>query len=218
MNVGVVLSYLSATPALPLQDEMLASVDSSVGFHWLTVSVWVWRHPGFGWLLATGYSSLIPEMLALGAWLSWHGQIQRIQEFFWIVCLTSLFTCMLSAVVPAAGAFAYYGMPERSGWMHDLELLRGGSNLHFALADLTGIVTFPSFHTVVALLVIHAVRGTGAVGLLFMVWNGIMLFSIPPFGGHYLADMIGGGVVLAVSIGIFRCAVRVNRRRDILVV
>jgi hypothetical protein len=215
---GNILSYLSATVALPLQDELLASVDNALGFQWLALFKWVWHQPGVGCLLATCYHSLMLEIIALGVWLSWQRHEQRIREFFWVVYLASLLTGIIATTLPAAGAFLHYGVPDRADWLHDLDALRDGSNLHFVLPDMVGIDTFPSFHTTLALLVIYIARGTGAIGRLFMAWNAMMLFSIPPFGGHYLVDMIGGGVVLAVSIGIFRCAVRVNRRRDISVV
>jgi membrane-associated phospholipid phosphatase len=61
-------------------------------------------------------------------------------------------------------------------------------------------VAFPSFHTAFAIICVYTVRhslpalfGVGAL-------NVLMLLSIPTFGGHYLTDMIGGGVVAFASI------------------
>jgi hypothetical protein len=201
---GNILTYLSATPALPLQDDLLASGDAALGFQWLVMYNWIRQHPGVGHILSICYASLFLELLVLGVWLSWRRYEQRIGEFFWIACLAILQTSILSALLPATSAFVHFGLPERATWLHDLEALRGGSNLHFALADLDGIVSFPSFHTVLAILVIYIARGTGMVGSAFIVWNAIMLFSIPSFGGHYLIDMVGGAVVLAISIRLVR--------------
>ena len=214
-NSGAILSYLSATTPIALQDDLLASADRALGFRWPVLFQWVGQHPVVGGLLSTCYHSLTLEMLVLTVCLACSRHEQRIREL-WTVYVSILLTCILSAVVPAAGAFAYYGLPDRADWLCDLKVLRGGSNLHFTLTAMVGIVTFPSFHTVLAMLVIYIVRGTGVVGHLFMAWNVIMLISIPPFGGHYLADMIGGGTVLAVSIGMFRCAAGANRCRQIL--
>jgi membrane-associated phospholipid phosphatase len=136
-----------------------------------------------------------------------------VQEFFWIACLAILLTSILSAVVPAMGAFSEYGLPGQANWLHDLDTLRRGSNLYFVLPDMVGIVSFPSFHTVLAVLAIYITRGTGAVGSLFTIWNVIMLFSIAPIGGHYFVDMIGGGVVLAVSVGLVRSSARLRQKR-----
>jgi hypothetical protein len=200
-----ILSYLMATLALPLQDEPLASIDNTLGFPWLTIFQWVSRYPLLHHLLSTCYQSLTPETIVLGIWLAWERQDQRVHDFFWAAYLAGLMTSVLSALVPAAGAFVQYGEPDRAVWLDDLTTLRTGLNLHFALADMTGIVTFPSYHTVLAMLVIYIARGSGVVGRLLVVWNVIMLFSIPSIGGHYFVDMIGGGIVLAISIGLARC-------------
>jgi hypothetical protein len=201
---GNILSYLSATVALPLQDELLATADKALGFQWLVLFQWTWQYLVVGRLLSSCYHSLMPEMIVLGVWLSWGRREQRIREFFWVVYLASLLTGILAMTLPAAGAFFHYGLPDRADWLHDLDTLRGGTNLHFVLPDMVGIDTFPSFHTVLALLVIYVARGASVIGRLFVAWNVLMLFSIPPFGGHYLVDMIGGGVVLGICIGLVR--------------
>jgi hypothetical protein len=200
-----ILSYLLATLALSLRDEPLASADNALGFQWVIIFQWVSHHPLIHYLLSASYQSLTPETIVLAIWLSWERRDQQVQDFFWIAYLAGLQTSILSALVPAAGAFVQYGEPDRAVWLHDLTTLRSGSNLHFVLAEMTGIVTFPSFHTVLAMLAIYIARGSGAVGCLFVVWNVIMLLAIPSIGGHYFVDMIGGGIVLATSIGLVRC-------------
>lgn len=213
VHLGNVLTYLCATLNLPLQDELLVGIDRSLGFKWLVLFTWVWQHPYVAAILSVCYRSLLPELLILTVWLSSRRNVQRIGEFFWVACLAILLTSTLFAAVPARGAFAYYGVSERLTWMHDLNALRDGSSLSFSLEGMTGIVTFPSFHTVLALLVVYIVRGTGVVGRLFVAWNVLMLFSIPPIGSHYLIDMIGGAVVLAAAIASVRFAGRVQLRR-----
>ncbi len=143
-------------------------------------------------------------MIVLGIWLCMGRRQQRIHELFWIVYLAMLQTSIISATLPAAGAVVHYGFPDRADWLHDLEALRSGSSLHFMLPNMVGVEQFPSFHTVLAALVIYVARGTGVIGGLFIIWNLIMLVSIPTMGGHYLTDMIGGFVVVGVSIGLVR--------------
>ncbi len=192
---------------------MLANIDDALGFRWAVMFQWVSLHPFAGHILSTCYHSLSPELLVLGVWLSWGRQEQRIRDCFWIACSASLLTCIIFAAVPAAGAFVHYGLPGQANWLQNLDTLRNGANLQFAAADMVGIVTFPSFHTVLAMLVIYTTRGTGLVGRMFAVWNVILLFAIPPFGGHYLVDMIGGAAVLAISICLVRSSARLQRRR-----
>ena len=69
-----------------------------------------------------------------------------------------------------------------------------------ALSSLTGVVSFPSFHTTMALAYAYGFRRAGAIGWIVGALNFVMLFSIPFFGGHYLVDMIAG-VLMAILIG-----------------
>jgi hypothetical protein len=50
-----------------------------------------------------------------------------------------------------------------------------------------GIVTMPSYHTVMAVLLAYAFPGTGLIGYGIAALNVVMLLSISPIGGHYLA-------------------------------
>jgi len=195
-----ILTYLSATPALPLQDDFLADADGFLGFRWLSYYHYVEAHPFIGRSLTTCYQSLIPETVVSGIFLSFARFDHRIRDFFWIALTSLLLTSALSALVPAVGAFSLYGFPERADWLRDLDVLRRGVGLHFAFPAMVGLVTFPSFHAVLALLVIYVMRGTGFIFYLFAAWNLIMLVSIPPIGGHYLVDIVGGAAVLGIAI------------------
>jgi len=67
-----------------------------------------------------------------------------------------------------------------------------------------GIVTMPSYHTVMAVLFTYAFRGTGLIGYAIAALNMIMLLSIPPIGGHYLVDMLAGGTLALAAIAVQR--------------
>jgi hypothetical protein len=199
-SVGNILTYLAATPALPLRDELFARLDRATGFQWKAVFDLIESHALVGRLLSISYGSLIPEILVLAAFLSFAGLEKRIRDFYWIVYIALVLTSVLSSLLPAAGAFPHYGMLDRASWMHDFEALRSRSNLHFSLPDMTGIVTFPSFHAVLPLLVIYVTRGTGAAGYGFAAWNLIMLLSITAIGGHYFVDIAGGAAVFGIAL------------------
>ena len=61
MRTGVVLSYLAASCALPLQDEMMERLDRVVGFDWLAWHDAVLSQPTLSWLLSIAYYSLQPQ-------------------------------------------------------------------------------------------------------------------------------------------------------------
>jgi len=213
-NSANLLTYLAATPALPLRDEFFAGLDIDLGFQWMALFNLVQAHPGINRLLSICYDSLIPEILVLSIFLSFARLDRRLREFFWIAYIAILLTSVISSLAPSVSAFPGHGLAGKAGWLHDLGLLRGGADLRFALPDMVGLVTFPSFHAVLALLVIYITRRTGLAGHLFAFWNVIMLVSIVPLGGHYLVDIIGGAGVLAIAIMAHRWAVRLHGRFD----
>ena len=67
-----------------------------------------------------------------------------------------------------------------------------------------GIVTMPSYHTVMAVLFTYAFRRTGLIGYGIATLNLVMLLSIPPIGGHYLVDMLAGGALALGAIAVQR--------------
>lgn len=207
-TVGNILTYLAATPGLPLQDKTLADLDTWLGFDWLGFYRFIQESPALHLVLTISYASLIPETFILAVFLSFAGLGQRLREFCGAIVICLLLTSALSALMPSAGAFEAYGLGDQADWSHDFNVLRDRSDLHFVLPDMVGVVGFPSFHTVVPLLIVHASRGTGLAGWLFLAWNLVMLVSILPLGGHYLADMAGGAVVAAVALPIRRVASR----------
>ena len=67
-----------------------------------------------------------------------------------------------------------------------------------------GIITMPSYHTVLAVLFTYAFRRTGLVGYGIATLNLVMLLSIPPIGGHYLVDVLAGGALALGAIAVQR--------------
>jgi hypothetical protein len=147
-----------------------------------------------------------------GIFLSFARFDHRIRAFFSIALIALVLTSALSVLAPAVGAFSRYGFQDRADWLHDLDVLRGGVNLHFDFPAMVGVVTFPSFHAVLALLIIYGMRGTGFIFYPVATWNLMMLVSIPPIGGHYLVDIAGGAVVLLIAILVQRSVVRMFAR------
>jgi hypothetical protein len=58
MIAGVVLSYLAASCARPLQDEMLQRWDRLAGFDWFAWNHAIVVRPALYWLMLSAYSSM----------------------------------------------------------------------------------------------------------------------------------------------------------------
>jgi hypothetical protein len=197
-TAGCVLTYLCATCALPLQDEALAEIDQTMGFDWLR-----WRHVVVGWpalycVLVVAYGSLFWQILFSVLYLPINGHAQRGRELFILAALTIVPTAAISALLPALGPFT-----EAHYVAHVLSL-RAAGPWEFDLSRMDGIITMPSYHTIQAVLLTYAYRGTGMVGWSIAGLNGVMLLSISPIGGHYLIDMIVGGAIAVLFVVGFR--------------
>jgi membrane-associated phospholipid phosphatase len=84
----------------------------------------------------------------------------------------------------------------------DHALLRGGSLIDFDRHRWLGLITFPSYH---ALLAVAFAWGWWSVP--FLRWPGVvlnagMLISTPLHGSHHLVDTIAGTALAVASIAI----------------
>ena len=189
-----VLTYLSASFARPLQDAGLAAADSALGFDW-----WAWyrivlSHPSLNHLLTAAYNSLLAQIVLSIIYLPAIGRAHRNTELLLLAALTLLPACAISALWPAIGTL------PNAVHVPDFLALRAPGPWSFDLSAMQGIITMPSYHTVLAVLFVHAYRGTGRFGWCIAALNLLMLPSIPPMGAHYLVDLLAGAAIGLVAI------------------
>jgi membrane-associated phospholipid phosphatase len=134
--------------------------------------------------------------------LSILGRAERLAELCsaYGFCLAVATIC--SVLLPASGAFEYLGLepvfgadlPPGSGVYHleALHALRSTTHLAINPFGLHGLVTFPSFHTGMALMTAAAWRDDRFLKWPMFLWNGLVIVSTVPVGGHYVVDLIAG--------------------------
>jgi len=84
--------------------------------------------------------------------------------------------------------------------MNDFFAIREGSLQQLKLLGANGLVSFPSFHTILALLLIYVTREIRLLSIFVTIW-GLGVVATTPFdGAHYISDVIGGFVVLMATI------------------
>jgi len=208
-----VLSYLCCTVAQPLVDERLLRLDRALGFDWLFWFHLIVAHPVVETVLRLAYDSLVYQGLYAAILFGLLGRRDRLRELFWVIFISGILTSAGSAFFPALGAYDAFGLRSLSDYIPDMERLRAGADLHFELGKLTGIVTFPSFHTTMALVYCYGFRRTEAIGRVIFALNMAMLPAIPFYGGHYFVDMVGGAAVAVLSIMAVRSLSALGHRR-----
>lgn len=200
------MSYLAASAALPAYDEAFASVDRAMGLDWPALSHWMKRHPLIDRVLAGAYASLTVQMAVVGIALAFAGQLLRLRIFVIAFAIAATVTIFLSGLVPAEGVGKIYGLhsvdrpppvafellkPE----FQVLSELRSGQLRELRASGAEGIISFPSLHAALAVLLALAVWRVPVVGWLGLGLNVLMLASVPIQGSHYFIDMIAGSLL-----------------------
>ena len=195
-----VLSYCTATLALPLRDADLVRWDAMLGFHWKSWFDRVLANNVLLHGLGYFYNSMILQIFLAIIYFSHFRRPDRNRELLWVLLLSGAITALVAGLLPARGAYDYFGVPQFASHLKELSILRQPGPHVFELAKMQGIITFPSFHTVVAISVPYAFRQLGWPFIMVTALNVIMLISIVSHGGHYLVDVISGAAVVLVSV------------------
>ena len=197
VNAGTILTYVAAAGGGALCDTALAAFDRALGFHWTAWYGFLAPRTALRFLLWLSYLSLFPQIMFSIFWFSARGRDTRNRELLLANLAALLVTATIFRLVPALG----HPGPGRMRELATLLALRAVGPYLFDLGHLEGLISFPSYHTVLAMLLTWAHRRSPLL-LPVAAVNGVMLVSIPTFGGHYLADMIAGAAVAGLAIAL----------------
>jgi hypothetical protein len=196
---GALLTYLAAAQNTPLYDARLAQADAGLGFDWQSWFSFVSARPLLKIPLAVAYASLLPQVLLSILWFSMRRWPHRIEELLTNATVALLLTTALFCLYPTLGPCADVPACNHDPYLEDLKSLRNGNLPSFNMMMLKGVIAFPSFHAVLAVLFTFAHRRSPLL-LPVAAFNGLMLLSLPSEGGHYLVDVPGGIAVGFLAI------------------
>jgi len=199
-----VLSYLSLASSGAMADAPLLAADRALGFDWMTGYRFLLAHSLIASVLGFAYVSMVYQALYFCVLFSLMDNKQQLREMFWLVLVTGLLTSAGAMLFPALGPYNTFHAGPPDSFVPVMKHLKSGKDLSFALGHMTGVVSFPSFHTAMALAYVWGFRRTGPIGWAIAALNLVMLGAIPYFGGHYLVDMIAGAGVMLVSLAATR--------------
>lgn len=195
VNAGTVLVYLAAACGGSTHDATFAAIDAALGFDWTRWYDFLVSHRDLRFVLWLAYMSLFPQILISIFWFSWRGLDYYNYELLLDNIASLTITAAIFLMLPAIG----HQDPGRGPDLAVLLALRSGGPWSFDLSALQGLVSFPSYHTVLAVLLTYAHRRSSLLWPVALV-NAVMLFSIPIIGQHYLADILAGALVAALAI------------------
>jgi membrane-associated phospholipid phosphatase len=206
---GAPLSYLAASADLPLHDHALAAIDRALGLDWTAMLAWMNAAPVAFGLLRPIYLSLTLQMTAAVLCLAFSGRLAWLRVYTLAFILAALISIAISALLPAAGAWPHYA-PSPSDSPHLLPTVSTSWPVFYGLRDGTfrslvaigseGIITFPSLHAALAVIVVAALWPVPVARWLFLMLNLLMLVATPVDGSHYFIDVLAGVVLAVLSL------------------
>src|SRR5690349_7362421 len=205
--VAAPLSYLAASTALPLQDAVFDAMDHALGFDWKELFAFMNRSPGFLVFMRVIYLSLTVQMTAVVLLLGLTGRLPWLRVYMLAFIFAAVLTIALSALLPAEGVWLHYGLKADPGAMPVSHTsrpvflgLRDGSFRLLVALGAEGIITFPSLHAALAVLLIAAFWPLPIARWLSAAVNALMLAATPIDGSHYLVDVLAGTVIAILCI------------------
>jgi membrane-associated phospholipid phosphatase len=176
--------------------------DRTLGFDWPSVYHWVHAHVAVQRVLAFAYDSGIWQLPGIPLVLGLLGRNDDLSDFVLHLMLSIILIFLVSTPFPVASAFLHFNIadPNTVATVSDFNLLRTGMLRHFDLTRMQGLVSFPSFHTALAIFFAHSLRRNGVLFPFAVLLNVTMIISTPTQGGHYLADVVGGLILALVTI------------------
>ena len=123
--------------------------------------------------------------------------------------LATLGSIAISALLPAVGAWPYYELTAADS-VHVLPTVSTSWPVFHGLRDGTwraliavgaeGIITFPSLHAALAVIVAAALWPLVRLRWVFVALNAAMLIATPIDGSHYFVDVLAGVALAAVCM------------------
>ena len=190
------LIYVLGTSPWPLADPELADFDALLGIDAPRIALATAAHPLLAKVLFFIYFSVIPQTILVLVWLGFRND-ERLSLFLYRFMICGLVTAACFYFVPALGTSRTNPTVWNIDPLRDLLALRSGALTTVRWQAVEGIVTFPSFHAIWAILLILAMPTWPIV-----VLNVLMVISTVTSGGHYVIDVVAGILVCAFVVPI----------------
>lgn len=183
-------------------DPFLVQIDTWFGYSWPDIVGFAGRHPLLNELTRYAYLSTLLQMALLFIILGFRGKQKELHVFILSITVSGLVTIGFWALFPAFGTSVLYdisGTIEQAarplvGSAYGAELLRLGAEgpKFISPKNIEGLVAFPSYHTIMAILAMYSARTTRPLFPILVVINLFVFPGVLIHGGHHLVDVFGG--------------------------
>ena len=183
-----------------LQDAHFIQWDGWLGVNVAAISAWASNHR-LGILVNRTYNLLFPYMRLAILLPVFAGKIKYAQKF--LIANLAAFAIGLPVFVFFPGVGPWFGLhlaarPDQAACQALVLLIRQpGPYLYQYPA---GVICFPSFHVIWAMLCAYALWGFRWLRIPALLFSALIVFSTMTIGNHYLCDVLAGMVLGIAAI------------------
>lgn len=213
VSMGIVFHIFMPRPE-PILDEFLLNVDHFFGYHWPDTVVWLaqehaWIGKFLSYVYLSSFAQLIIAIVILGAM----GRAERLNMLLLTGMIGLFLTFVVWQIFPNFSMGIHYPIPSEAeqairlvtnttyGQMLKEAALNGIPVI--SKDTMLGVVAFPSYHTVMACLVVWFTLKT----IIFwpvLIINIAMIPAIHIHGAHHILDFVGGIIVFFAALCVSR--------------
>ncbi len=193
----------------PLIDAQLAQFDALFGYSWPWYVETMTRHPEAVTVLRHVYNSSLLQVITTILILGAYGREIILHRFLMVGILGMVLTISVWWLWPSVGPSGVSSLPAEVTRVAEAFIdLDYGKYLRLLVAEglptikadaIVGVVGFPSYHMVMACMVVWFLRGTP-----FVVPAAVLSLTMIPaallHGEHHLIDIFGGVALFAVAL------------------
>ncbi|HEV7260714.1 MAG TPA: phosphatase PAP2 family protein [Bosea sp. (in: a-proteobacteria)] len=202
-------SYLVVTLGFPMQDAAFHRLDLALGLDWRAMLGWLDRNAWLAPPLTFAYKTYMHQGLVLTLLLCFCGRGMAARSMILAMIMAGVVTVVLSGLMPAVSIFEflkltpadYPNLRPAAGLVHlpHVLALHSGEAFVFDTRQTHGIITFPSYHAALGLIMLLAAWSHPLLRWPFFVLNAAMIVATPIDGGHYFIDVLAGLAIAALA-------------------
>jgi hypothetical protein len=204
------LNYFLLTVAGRRIDDALVAADRALGFDWYNTMVAMSHHVMLNEIFFRVYNLVLPQIALVLIALAWSGHAEKVYRYCLALAVGALIAIAIWTLIPSLGAKSLYTLPPdvaarltlsiTTDYGRELVALLHKGPGYITPSDMRGLIAFPSYHGVLALLVTFYAWPVRWLRWPVLLTNAVVLISTPIQGGHHLVDVLAAFPVAALSI------------------
>lgn len=183
----------------PLYDSMFVYLDRRLGVSVPAIMAWA-PHHWIGQLADRSYSLLVPMLVFTMVVPIFLGRLEYTRQFVIANILAFAIGLPLFSLFPAVGPwYGFHFTPTSAQAACQTVVLLMRVSRPYRYQGAAGLICFPSFHVIWAILCARALWGFRYWRIPIAIFTGLMIFSTMTTGWHYFCDVLAGILIAGIS-------------------